>query len=230
MTREAEQDITRTDGRDARWDDHRSARHELILETAIDLIDKQGGDVGVVAIGAAAGVPRSVIYRLFKDREDLDEQIRVRIITQIIESLAPSMTASGSTKQLVNRAARTYVGWVTKHPNLHRFLGEGSGTRPTRDSRAVHGGKAAFIRSLQELIEARVPLAISGAKLPRGTVANLANGLVGMTDAAVNAWLVAEGDRSSVTNLIRFITTAACGQFEAAAAMADATIDLDRRL
>jgi len=217
-----------TDGRDSRWDDHRSARHDLVLRTAVRMIDERGADVGVVAIGAEAGVPRSVIYRLFEDRDDLDEQIRARIVGDIMDALAPALRSRGSIRQLVERAASTYVGWVKRHPHLHRFLGGGSQARPTRSSRAVYGGKAAFIGSLQALLEERLPVALGPGRLPKGTATNLAHGLVGMTDAAVNAWLVAGTGRSSATNLTRYITAAACGQFEAVAAMAGTTIDLDQ--
>ncbi|NGZ99437.1 TetR/AcrR family transcriptional regulator [Nocardioides sp. W3-2-3] len=105
----------KADGRDARWDEHRQNRHERILTTAIAMIDAGNGDAGVATIAAEAGVPRSVVYRLFKDREDLDEQIRQRIVESMVADLAPALVVRGTIRAAVRRAVTTYVEWVQEH-------------------------------------------------------------------------------------------------------------------
>ena len=221
----------KVDGRDARWDEHRQDRHERILTAAIAMIDDGRGDAGVAAIAAEAGVPRSVVYRLFKDRDDLDEQIRQRIVDEMVADLAPTMVARGSVRSVVRRTLATYVAWVDEHGGLHRFLGAGSASHPKRDSPVMYGGKAGFTRMVVEIIDGLLSPLIAPRKVPAGLVDNLANGLVGMTDNAVNNWLVADPrTRGSAAALTRYLTEAACAQILAAATVAKVEIDLDRPL
>lgn len=221
----------KADGRDARWDEHRQNRHERILTTAIAMIDAGNGDAGVATIAAEAGVPRSVVYRLFKDREDLDEQIRQRIVENMVADLAPALVVRGTIRAAVRRAVTTYVEWVQEHAELHRFLGSGSASHPEHGSPAMFGGKAGFVQMASEIIEGLLVPMSAPRKVPRGLVADLATGLVGMTDSVVNGWLSANpATRSSAAGLSRFLTEGACGQILGAAALAKLDIDLDRPL
>lgn len=218
------------DGRDARWADHRSERRARILAAAIELIDETDGDVGVVAIAARADIPRSVVYKLFKDRGDLDEQIRRQIIDEVGTEILGSFALTGTLREIVGSAVTSYVRWVSQHPRLHRFIGAGSSAHPARGSSAMLGGKAAFARSVRELVGIGFDRLAGPAVLPRGAAENLAYGLMGMTDATVNRWLRAGRERSTRADLTRFITEGACGQIQATAALAGVVIDLDRPL
>lgn len=215
------------DGRDRRWDDHRQERRERLLSAAVTLIDREGGDVGVAAIAAEAGIPRSVVYKLFRDREDLDEQIRVRIIREATETLAPLLVPRGTLREMVRVAAKTYVDWVTAHANLHRFIGTGSTTRPTPGSPSIAGGKAAFAQNVADLVLVLLKRLDPDAKVNRGSAENLAFALTGVTDSVVNRWLVAGRSRSTKRELIQFLTEASCGVIVGAAAVAGVQLDLD---
>jgi len=215
------------DGRDTRWADHRQARRERLLATAVAMIDREGAGVSVPAIAAEAGIPRSVVYKLFRDREDLDDQIRARIVEDMTETMAPTLVARGSIRQMVGRGVDTYVTWVQAHSNLHRFLGTGSATRPSAGTKVMTHGKTAFASDLQEVIDALLPMVAAG-RLPRGVSADLAHGLVGLTDATVNRWLLAAPrSRSSARNLGRFLTDAACGAICATVELAGGDLDVD---
>lgn len=56
---------------------------------------------------------------VFRDREDLDEQIRARIIERLMAVLAPVLVPDGTIKDTVAQAAETFVGWVRENPQLH---------------------------------------------------------------------------------------------------------------
>lgn len=218
------------DGRDRRWDDHRQERRERLLAAAVALIDRDGGDVGVVAIAAEAGIPRSVVYKLFRDREDLDEQIRVRIIQDATATLAPLLVPRGTLREMVRVAAKTYVDWVTAHANLHRFIGTGSATRPTPGSPSIAGGKAAFAQSVADLVGVLLKRLDADAKVSRGSAENLAFALTGVTDSVVNRWLVAGRSRSTKRELVQFLTEASCGVILGAANVAGVDLDVDAPL
>lgn len=217
----------RPDGRDRRWDDHRQERRARLLAAAITLIDRDGGEVGVAAIAAEAGIPRSVVYKLFRDREDLDEQIRAQIITEMTATLTPLLVPRATLREMVRVAVTTYVDWVSAHANLHRFIGIGSTSRPTPGSPAIAGGKTAFAQSVTDLVGALLPQMTQGAKLPRGAAENLAFALTGITDSVVNRWLLAGRSRSSKRELCRFLTAASCAVIESAAELSGIEIDLD---
>ncbi len=218
---------TTADGRDRRWDDHRQERRERLLAAAIELIDRDGGEVGVAAIAAQAGIPRSVVYKLFRDREDLDEQIRIRIIQETTATLAPLLVPQGTLREMVRIAAKTYVDWVTAHTNLHRFIGTGSTSRPTPGSPAIAGGKAAFAQNVADLVIVLLRQLDPTAKVSRGSAENLAFALTGVTDSVVNRWLVAGRNRSTKTELIQFLTEASCGVILGAAGVAGVELELD---
>lgn len=212
------------DGRDSRWDDHRRARRRHLLDTAVRLIDRDGGDVGVAAICAEAGVPRSVVYKLFRDREDLDEAIRARIIRDLNATMAPMLVPRGTSRQMVARGVKVYLRWVTTHPNLHQFLNVGVDSRPTTTTSGLYAGKAAFVHALEELGASALPKKVVRAGLAR----HLANGVVGFADATINAWLAGGPGTGSAANLTRFVIEGACALIEAFGRVAGVELDLDR--
>lgn len=211
------------DGRDRRWNDHREARRRKLLDAAVRLIDAEGGEIGVASICSSAGVPRSVVYKLFRDRDDLDEQIRQRIIRDLNRRMAPTLVPRSTGREIVVTAVRTYLRWVTEHPQLHQFLNVGAGSRPAPATGSIYAGKATFVRALEELIIAIVP----ARALPKGYAAHLANALVGMADATINAWLAAGRQRSSAAALHRFVTDGACSLVEGTAQSVGLAIDLN---
>jgi AcrR family transcriptional regulator len=216
--------IATHDGRDRRWDDHRRARRRHLLDTAVALIDREGGDVGVAAICAAADVPRSVVYKLFRDREDLDEAIRGRIIRDLNNTMAPMIVPRGTTRQMVARGVKVYVQWVTTHPNLHQFLNVGVEARPTTTTSGLYKGKATFVHALEDLGAAALPPKVVRTGLAR----HLANGVVGFADATVNAWLAGGSDRGSAATLTKFVVEGACALIESFGRVANVDMDLDR--
>jgi AcrR family transcriptional regulator len=222
--------VTPADGRDTRWADHRQARRERLIETAIAMIDRDGVSVSVPSIASEAGIPRSVVYKLFKDREDLDDQIRARIIESVTAKLLPLLVIRGaSAREMVHAGISTYVGWVAAHPNLHRFLGAGSAAKPSHGSKLIASGKEAFAHRLQGFIEQFGPEVV-GTRLPKGTAQNAAFALVGMTDASVNRWIVSGSRRSSKKDLIEFLTDSVCSVLETVARTSGGTFDADRPL
>ncbi|MER7914489.1 TetR/AcrR family transcriptional regulator, partial [Streptomyces sp. NPDC096068] len=134
----------RPDGRDTRWSGHRAERRDQVLAAALTVIGREGPSVSVAAIGAEAGMPRSVVYRIFRSREDLDERIRARIADDLLAALYPALDPKGTVREAVELGAATYVGWVAEHPRLHQFLGAGSPEQHAGGSRIVAGTRTAI--------------------------------------------------------------------------------------
>ncbi|WP_305092890.1 TetR/AcrR family transcriptional regulator [Prescottella sp. R16] len=192
-----------TDGRSTRWDDHKVRRRDRILEAALAAVEDSGTDIGVQQIAERAQVPRSVVYRIFTDRGDLDEQIRLRIIETMMADLGPVLTPHGTVHETITSAVDTYLHWIVEHPRLHAFLGRGAPGRKTVGSRAVTGTKTAIGIQLGALL--------TDILERRGAASDLAEpiafALVGLVDATVNRWLSQPDNRVSDTALARFLET-----------------------
>ncbi|MBM4486544.1 TetR family transcriptional regulator [Rhodococcus hoagii] len=192
-----------TDGRATRWDDHKMQRRERILEAALEAVEGGGTDIGVQQIAERAQVPRSVVYRIFADRGDLDEQIRLRIIEVMMTELGPVLTPHGTVREAIELAVETYLRWIIAHPRLHAFLGKGAPSRKTVGSRAVTGTKTAIGVQLGALL--------AGILDRRGVTSTLAEpmafALVGLVDATVNRWLSQPENPVPSADLARFLET-----------------------
>ncbi|GAA1481389.1 TetR/AcrR family transcriptional regulator [Gordonia sinesedis] len=178
-------DTPEPDGRSRRWDDHKQERRARILDAAVAVLHDEGDVAGVKDIADRAGVPRSVVYRLFKDREDLDEQVRERIVDDLLTALAPTLAPRGTVEDAIRTAVDTYVGWIVANPNLHTFLGTGSARRRTIGSRVVTSTRTAIAAQVAGLIAGQ----LTGAGADERYAEPLAFAMMGMVDATVNRWL-----------------------------------------
>ncbi|SDD08032.1 TetR/AcrR family transcriptional regulator [Actinokineospora iranica] len=193
-----------TDGRATRWDAHKAQRRLEVLDAAVELIEAEGPAIGVKQIADRVGLPRPVVYRHFRDRDDLDEQIRARVIEKLMRDLAPSLSPEGTVGAAVDRAVRTYLGWIEAHPKLHHFLGTGA-----KAERA--GGGSKIVSSTKTAIAVQVSglfgLALSRIDTDPALAEPLAFGLVGLVDATVNRWLTDPNRRQTPAALADFLTS-----------------------
>lgn len=200
---EAEKDQPDVDGRSTRWDAHKAQRRVEVLDAAVAAIEQDGPDVGVKQIAERVGVPRPVVYRHFKDRADLDEQIRQRIIDSLMAELDPTLRPDGTPVQAIRRAVVAYLDWIEQHPRLHAFLGAAVRPgAPSVGSRIVAGTKAAIASQAAELFA--IALKMSGKDT--NLAPSIASGIVGFVDASVNRWLADKRKTLTTAQLAEFLT------------------------
>ncbi|MCZ4277664.1 MULTISPECIES: TetR/AcrR family transcriptional regulator [Nocardiaceae] len=183
MAKERDQPESAVDGRTVRWADHKAERRTRILDAGVAVIGEKGPDVGVETIARRAGVPRSVVYRVFKDRSDLDEQLRVRILGILLDRLA--VDPMGTIGEAVADGVDSYLSWVVEFPQLHLFLGIGSASRRTEGSRTVTGAKTAVAVKVTAVFDMNLRARNADPALAE----TLAFGLIGLIDHSVNRWL-----------------------------------------
>ncbi|MBF6331370.1 TetR/AcrR family transcriptional regulator [Nocardia transvalensis] len=152
-----------------------------MLDAAVAVIEENGVDVSVQQIADRLRLPRPVVYRHFDGRADLDDQIRRRILESLLAELMPTLRADGTLKDAVRGAVGTYVGWVDRHPHLHRFL---AGDAPHGDSQALAGARDRIGGRLADLFAAS--LARFGIDTERARP--MAFGIIGFVDGVVNSW------------------------------------------
>ena len=195
-----------TDGRQVRWEQHNVERRAAILAAAIEVIEAtpSGDEVNVAHIAERAGVGRTVIYRHFADRAELDREIRVAVLNDVWAHLLPVLTLEGTIPQIVERAVAAYVGWADAHPALHHVAvtTEPGGGNPLDE------GVAVIADRVVELIETAVailPLELSDDD--RAAIDPLVHGFVGAVFGVVRRWL-ARPKREPSAEVLVDLTTA----------------------
>lgn len=172
------------DGRQARWEKHNADRRRQILDAAIAVLEahEPGVEFHVQQIAERAGLNRTVVYRHFVDRADLDRAIQERILDDLAALLLPEVTLDGTVNAIILRIVGTYVDWVVAHPSLHRFAEQGNGPFQLGISHIA----AVLVEILQTAI------ALLQADLDDDEVAALdplCHGLVGAVLGAVRRWV-----------------------------------------
>src|SRR5690606_41652154 len=64
-------DAARVDGRDARWAAHRSSRRAELVRAARRAVHRRGPHLSLVDLAAEIGTAKSILYRYFTDKSDL---------------------------------------------------------------------------------------------------------------------------------------------------------------
>ena len=185
------------DGRQARWQAHNEERRRRVIEAALEVIEasEPGAELHVQAVAERAGLSRSVVYRLFADRGELDRAIQGRILDDLLARLEPALNLQGSLEEIIERTVRAYVGWALAHPALHRMADHdtgGDGVGPLQQRLDAIGER---IRGL--LLTA---FEILGARLTpadRRAAEVLVNGLVAGIFGAVRSWVIDPGSLSA---------------------------------
>lgn len=189
------------DGRQARWAKHNEERRQQILEAAVAVLEgaEPGADYHVQQIAEQAGLNRTVVYRHFTDRADLDRAVQAMIVDDLAAQLLPAVSLDGTIREIISRIVSTYVDWVVAHPALHRFADQDSGG-------AFQLGLARIAAGVVALLEGAIE--ILGVELDareRASIDPLAHGLVGAVVGAVRRWVTRqprEPDTASMVDLL----------------------------
>jgi len=116
--------VAAADGRDTRWDEHRSARRVELVEQTLRAIRKQGAGVGMDEIAAQAGTSKTVIYRHFGDRAGLNTAVVDLVHDDIHRRLevALDLTDANDVGRLAHEMAEVYLTFVESDPEIYRFV------------------------------------------------------------------------------------------------------------
>ncbi len=187
-----------TDGRSARWDEHRLARRRELVESTVRAIRDHGAAVGMDEVAAAAGTSKTVVYRHFTDRAGLYAAVADRVDGTIIRGItrAAGDGAGHRSRDVVRAVIGAYLHLVEDDPEVYRFIVNAPllppGERPEGDVTAGMTGRIAA--HVAGIVGGRPGDADDGTARLWGTA------LVGMVRAAADAWLAdgaAAGGRSA---------------------------------
>ena len=129
-----------TDGRKRRWQQHNADRRQAVIDAAITVLARDlepGAELSVQQIADEASVHRTVLYRYFEDRTDLDVAIQQEICNRAGELLLAAVTLEGTPRDIVHRIITAYVSWAVDNLALMRFAERdipGAATKPLDDA------------------------------------------------------------------------------------------------
>jgi AcrR family transcriptional regulator len=185
------------DGRSSRWDEHRLARRQELVEATLAAIRTHGAGVGMDEVAAVAGTSKTVFYRHFTDRAGLYRAVAERVDATIIRGLtraAADDPAADGTRAVVRAVIAAYLHLVEEDPEVYRFIVNAPivppGERPSGDVAA--GMTDRIAGHVAELVGAGIADTAHAADTP--TPPRLWGvALVGMVRATADAWLAAGG-------------------------------------
>jgi len=182
------------DGRQVRWDRHKEERRQQIIAAAIAVVEESepGADVHIQQIAERAGLSRTVVYRHFEDRADLDRAVQATILEAFWAELLPEITLDGTVPQIIERAVGTYVWWAVAHPALHRLADHDVAfrARPDDGGGPLEQGLERVAGQIAEIVHlGAVALGGTLGEEERASIDPLAYGMVGAAFASVRRWL-----------------------------------------
>jgi len=207
----------RTDGRQARWQRHQEQRRQHIIDAALLELEsaEPGAEIKVAQIAERAGVNRSVLYRYFADRSDLELAIQREICERLGGAVVAEIGLDGTPREILGRTIATFVQWVSDHPACMRFVDKpvaGSATSPLEE----------WIGQIAELAETVIVsiIALVGGELTDADRALLdpwVFGIVGGCHQVVRRWTSMPEQPADAHELITFLTETTWAQLTAVA-------------
>ncbi len=179
---------SRRDRRDSRWDEHRRARREQLVDATIAAVGRHGAGVGMEEIAAAAGTSKTVVYRHFADRTELHVAVCARVAANLTDRLHEALDTTTDPRQMLTVAVETYLAFLEADLELYRFVVQGppvghpADSDPIANLSSLVGNQAAALVALVLEQAGRDP----AAALPWG------HGLVGLVRSAADWWLQAD--------------------------------------
>jgi AcrR family transcriptional regulator len=175
------------DRRDSRWDEHRKARRQALVDAALAAVGRHGAGVGMDEIAATAGTSKTAVYRHFADRGELHTAVCARVAEQLTGTLRAAMQSSADPREMLAAAIEAYLAFLEADPEVYRFVvhthpgGPGDGDPLTTLSDLVGEQAAALVGDALRRTGADVTPAA-----PWG------HGVVGLVRSAADWWLRAE--------------------------------------
>jgi AcrR family transcriptional regulator len=193
-----EQLPTEQDGRRLRWTEHRAQRRDGFVAAGVEAIDRFGPGASAEEIADVAGVSRTVLYRYFRDREDLRQAIADRIVRAVVDSVLPKLrlSAESTPREVIFAAVGVIVGWLDEHPNLYHFL------RSRRTGASLDSVEGTLADNVAALLKSMMMIfGIDSEQAEPG-----AYGIVGFVESAGSWWL-----QNRTMSRERFTTVASAG-------------------
>ncbi|KRC48986.1 MULTISPECIES: TetR/AcrR family transcriptional regulator [unclassified Nocardioides] len=194
------------DGRRRRWQEHNQVRRQVIIDAAIAVLERQapGEEFQVQAVADEASMSRTVIYRHFEDRSDLDRAVQRQICDDVGDQLLPALSYDGTPDQIIHRIVGNFIRWAEAHPALYWFADRDlSDWGPSPLSLAVQQ-VAEGIEGIMAVVVAALGVELSDDD--RAALDPWVFGMIGAVFAAVRRWLERDVREPSIETCIDILS------------------------
>lgn len=177
------------DGRRTRWQEHNQVRRQVIIDAAVAVMERQapGEEIQVQAVADEARMSRTVIYRHFEDRTDLDRAVQRQVCEDVGAALLPALSYDGTPDQIIHRIVGSFIRWAEAHPSLYWFAERDlAGWGPSPLGQAVQQ-VAEGIEGLMAIVVGAVGVELTDDD--RAALDPWVFGMIGAVFAAVRRWL-----------------------------------------
>lgn len=110
------------DGRAARWEAHRTARHQELLKLARKAVHQLGPQVSIQEIANHAKTSKPVYYRYFGDKEGLRQALGAMVITDFRQRVIAAGLAKQDEASALHAMVTAYLELAANSPNLYFFV------------------------------------------------------------------------------------------------------------
>ncbi|CAM3927246.1 TetR family transcriptional regulator [Helcobacillus massiliensis] len=170
------------DGRSTRWARHREQRRSELLAVARTEIHRQGPSLTMEDIAVASGTSKSIVYRYFKDKAELQRALGVQILNEMVQQLTRVLRATNdehpSAETSIRAMTTSFVHTAATSRNLYEFVVQPS------------AGLNHFLTSVGRLVAASLPQSIDAQARTLW-----ASGAVSFVQGVTSQWIRArEGD------------------------------------
>jgi AcrR family transcriptional regulator len=198
-------EVAATDGRRARWTEHRRARREDLVAAAVEAVRRAGPDFAVDDVARQAGVSKTVIYRYFSDKDELIDAVLERISGAVLlpRLLGELAVDRSDDRDRLHAVITAFVALIEEEPALYRFAYAHAGRSGRTDL------VAATEREIAEALGVLVGQRLAEAGRPAAPALTWAYGVVGMVQLTAHWW---SGTRSvPAADLVEQLTDLAWG-------------------
>ena len=177
-----DQVVPSADGRSRRWEAHRDARRLALIEAAASAIEQCGPDAHLGDIAAAAGVSKPVLYRYFKDKDDLLAATARWAADDLVAAITAALGADLSPREAISAAVDTYLAQVELRRNLFLLVIH-------HRAREVDGSVAAGKSAAAAVLGRALANGLRTAGVDPGGTEAWAHALVGLGVSTAEWWL-----------------------------------------
>ncbi|MGY1688958.1 TetR family transcriptional regulator [Geodermatophilus sp. SYSU D01105] len=178
----------RRDRRDSRWDEHRRARREQLVDATLAAVGRHGAGVGMDEIAAAAGTSKTVVYRHFADRTELHVAVCARVAGHLTAKLREAVSSTDEPRQMVATAVETYLAFLEADPEVYRFVV----SHPLVDRPVASDPISTLSHLVGDQAATLVADALERAGRDPSAAQPWGHGLVGLVRSAADWWLQAD--------------------------------------
>jgi AcrR family transcriptional regulator len=203
-----------SDGRTARWQQHRLDRRAEFVDAALRALASRGPEVSMAEIAAEAGAAKPKLYRHFADKAALLDAVGERITVILWERLSIALDPRAPVNDLITGGLQAYLGLVEEYPAAFVLLFN-SGPALT-EGRRIAGALGALFADLLRILDLDTNTAEPGGAVLAGAL------------GAATLWWLESGRGMPKDGLIDYLATVVWGATDAILRKAGVAIDPDR--